>query len=177
MATSSNRASGFACIFTGGRSMLGLRVLAIAFLSIWLGSLYLAYDIFYHLGINPADGYDGNLAPLSHRIGLSSFVGVSISSVYFFMVFIEHHVVTQILLSDDKQTLRFKTMGWLSWRPIDIPPNDLIKATEQHHASGDSSVTVPRLRLRIRNRKWSLWIQLPGKVVDEKAFRRYVLRK
>ncbi|MEZ6130679.1 MAG: hypothetical protein R3C59_18490 [Planctomycetaceae bacterium] len=167
----------FQTIFSGGRSLLGLRVLSLLFAVIWYFGMELAYEILTSYGLNPVDGYDGQLAPLSHRIGISLPLALLISGVFFFMVFMAHQVVTRILLSDDQETLRIETMGFWKWGRIEIPQKHLLSATEEHHEAGSSTVTVPRLKLRIRDRKWSLWIQQPGSVLNESLFRQFVLRK
>lgn len=167
----------FSPIFTGGRSLLGLRFLGLLTAVIWYVTMGFAYETYTSFGLNPADGYDGQLAPVSHRIALSLAIAVTASGFFCFMVFMGHQLVTGILLSEDRKTIRIKTMGIWRWGQIDIPEQDLLSATEEHHQAGTSSVTVPRLKIRIRNRKWSLWIQLPGNVVDQSAFRKYVLRR
>lgn len=167
----------FKPIFTGGRSLPGLRVLSLLFVVIWYFGMRLAYETFTSYGLNPVDGYEGQLAPVSHRIGLSLTMALLVSGVFFFMIFMAHKVVTRILLSDDQKTLRIETMGFWKWGRLDIPQKHLIRATEEHHQAGTSSVTVPRLRLQIKDRKWALWIQQPGNVLDEFAFRQFVLRK
>jgi hypothetical protein len=95
------------------------------------------------------------LAPRSHRIGLSSILVVTILSVIFFMVFMAHQVVTQILLSEDEETLRIKAMNFYNLGGIDIPAKHLLQATEEQH-QGEGGISVPRLRIRIKARKWSL---------------------
>ena len=164
----------FRPIFTGGNSLFGLRVLSLLFVVIWYFGMKLAYEVLTTYGLNPVDGYDGQLAPMSHRIGISLPLALLVSGVFFFMVFMAHQVVTKILLSEDHETLRIETMGFWKWGRIDIPQKHLLSATEEHHQAGVSAVTVPRLKLRIRDRKWSLWIQQPGNVLDESAFRKYV---
>lgn len=170
-------ATDFKPIFTGGRSLLGLRILGLCSIVIWYFTMGFAWEILTSFGLNPADGYDGQLAPATHRVGLALAVAVTASGFLFFMVFMGHQVVTRILLSEDRQTLRIETMGFWKWGRMEIPEQNLIGASEEHHQAGNSAVTVPRLRIRIRDRKWSLWIQQPGNVLDTAAFRRYVLRK
>ncbi|MCA9009171.1 MAG: hypothetical protein KDB01_05460 [Planctomycetaceae bacterium] len=167
----------FKPIFTGGKSLLGLRVLSLLFVVIWYFGMRLAYETLTSHGLNPVDGYDGQLAPLSHRIGISLPLALVISGAFFFMVFMAHQVVTRILLSEDHETLRIETMGFWRWGRIEIPQKHLLSATKEDHRAGASTVTVPRLKIRIQNRKWSLWIQQPGNVLDDALFRQFVLRK
>lgn len=167
----------FKPIFTGGKSLLGLRVLSLLSVVIWYFGMGLAYETLTSYGLNPVDGYDGQLAPLSHRIGISLPLALLISGAFFFMVFMAHQVVTRILLSQDQETLRIETMGFWKWGRIEIPQKHLISTTEEHHQAGTSTVTVPRLKIRIQDRKWSLWIQQPGNVLDQSLFRQFVLRR
>lgn len=167
----------FKLIFTGGRSLLGLRVLGLSSFVLWYFTMGFAYEVLTSFGLNPADGYGGQLAPAAHRAGLALAIALCASGFLCFMVFMGHQVVTRILLSGDRQTLRIDTMGFWKWGRLELSEQDLLSASEEHHQAGNSTVTVPRLRLRIRNRKWSLWIQQPGNVLDPAAFRKYVLRK
>lgn len=145
--TSTATPTEFKPIFTGGKSLLGVRVLSLLSVVICYFGMRLSYDIFTSHGLNSVDGYDGLLAPVSHRIGIALPLALLVSGVFFFMVFMAHKVVTKILLSEDQETLRIKTMGFWKWGRLDIPRKHLRSVTEEDHQVGNSAVTNPRLKI------------------------------
>ncbi len=162
-------------IYHSARQGWKLRCLLFAILAFTGAMTWLAWDIFSSLGLNPADGYGGVLAPLTHRL-LGSIVVVALGLVVLIgMELFRRRYAGQIFLRETELALNIVHVGWFGWsvREVKLSDIDRVEHFEGLALNGAGYPATPFLALYIEGFWVPLIIDLQGKVVETRLFKKF----
>lgn len=171
-------------IYHSRRQVWKLRCLMFAILGFAGLMTWLAWDIFNSLGLNPADGYGGVLAPLSHRVwgggvvlalGLLALVGIEL---------FRRRYAGQIFLRADYpkgesgagSALYIAHVGWLGWsgRQIELSNIDRVQEYEGLALNGAGYRATPFLAVYVERVWVPMVVDLQGEIIETGLFKKFL---
>ncbi len=136
-----------------------------------------AWGIFRTYGLNPADGYGGVLAPLSHR---ATFAGIVLTLGVLFaggMGVYGRCYVVRMDLDKQRQCLTLHLAGFLRRTTCEIPLADLNAAGRHNHLPqpfrsliGPSQVDAPWISISVKGRRLPLILDRQADFPEARTF-------
>ncbi|MEM7234034.1 MAG: hypothetical protein AAF517_17790 [Planctomycetota bacterium] len=157
----------------------GIMYLAMA---VGLGALWAAYHIYTTFGLNPADGYGGELAPMAHRAPFAGFVALFGLTFWGGMFMYGRCYAAEISVSDDESEVKIRTLGFIVDRRMTRAASELVDS-DFHEGRNKGffarylSVNAPWVSVRIRGKRWPLIVDVQGDFLDEGTFDRLFVLK
>ncbi|HWV57129.1 MAG TPA: hypothetical protein VNZ57_06625 [Longimicrobiales bacterium] len=157
-------------IYHAGKQIRKVRFVQVITLLTAAAGIWGGIDAFRHYGLHPTEG--GVLAPIHVRLLLGgSLFALGVACIPGIWIFGRCYV-RSIVAARYPRRLRFEVAGMLRSGRIEVEVADIVDSEYRPGAfdGGKMPVNAPWMRIRVRNRKVPLIVDLQGEIRDPRAF-------
>ena len=154
-------------VYDAGWQARKVRGILISSLVLAGAAIWVAITLYRTFGLNPADGYGGQLAPVLHRLGLAALISALALSFVAGMFYYSSVYVVRITYQAGDQTYQMVFCGGVLRAPMTMK-RDQIVSCHHHHglARGEGvSVNAPWTIVRVSGQRRPLLIDGQGSIL------------
>ena len=153
-------------LYRGGWQLTKVKAMMVFAAVCAAGSIYWAWDLFTTVGLRPADGYGGVLAPLGVRLAWALSVAALGLAFLAGMWLFGRRYATRIRYDEAADALHIGTLEFLVTRTEVHSAADVREALYHHGRMEGSGVEAPWYTLELANRRGSIVLDAQGVFPD-----------